>query len=355
MPLEPLLPDQARHTWETLVGNGLVRDAIQRALAEGRLPHGLLLHGPEHVGKMGFAVAIAKHLMAGQWPPESEEAHRTVAKIGRSSHPDILCLRPDMRAGKALQIKIDDVREVERLAPLSPIESPWKVVIIDGAERMNPQTANSLLKVLEEPPGHCKFLLVSHRRSSLLPTVISRCTSVRFGPVPSEELVPWLVESQGLERSQAELAARWSEGRPGAALALPLAEWESHLGEVSEAMERFIVGDFGGVFDTASRLLGVGKRSKTVEETPLSAALRWARLWLRDRLVATAAPGEPDLLTRGIAGATDDGWSISLLCTLGDEIERLWPLADRTIDAQLALESALTTVGAVRGKQAARP
>jgi DNA polymerase III delta' subunit len=355
MPLTPLPSDHARHTWETLVGNALARDSVRRAIDEGRLPHGLLFHGPEQIGKLGFAVATAKHLLAGAWPPETDEAKRTVEKIGRATHPDVLFVAPDVRAGKALQIKIEDIREIDRLAPLTPIEVDRRVVIIDQAERMNPNTANSLLKLLEEPPAHCVFLLTSHRRSALLPTILSRCTPLRLGPVRSEELAAWLVETQGLEQEQAQLAARWAEGRPGAALSLPLDQWEARLRTVDEIMAEFIACDFSGVFRTAARLLALGDGAKGSGETPLVAALRWTRLWLRDRLIAAVASEQTHLLAGRPGLAAAAGWTPELLCTLGDEIETLAPLAARPIDAHLALETALTYVGAAKGRAQISP
>ncbi len=357
MPVEPLPPEVARHTWDTLAGNGLVAEAVRRSIDERRLPHGLLFHGPAQLGKSGFAVATAKHLIAGAWPPPDDDTRRAVAKIERGTHPDIVHIRPDTRAGRATQIKIEDVREVENLAPLSPIESPWRVVIIDGADRMNPNTANALLKLLEEPPPHCVFILVAHRRAVLLPTVISRCTPLRFAPVPSDELERWLVERHGFDPDQARLAARWSEGRPGAALALPLDEWGERLRGVDAIMRAFRDHGYSGVFRAAADLLALGEAGKTDDETPLAAALRWTRMWLRDQLVAAVAPNHDHLLA-GRAEITPppagDAATLAFLCALGEEIERIAPLANRTVDGRLALETCLTNAGAARGKQTAR-
>lgn len=340
--------EHAKHTWETLAGNGIAQEAVRRALDERRLPHGLLLHGPAQVGKRGFAVALTKHLFAGSWPAEGDEALRTVRKIERATHPDVVFCCPDMRAGKALQIKVDDVREVERLSALTPIESDRRVVIFDQADRMNPSTANSLLKLLEEPPPHCVFLLLTERRASLLPTVRSRCTPIRLAPLPAEALAAWLMEAHGFAEGQAQLAARWSEGRPGAALSLPLEAWEAHLRAVDGVMGEFIAQDFRGVFRAAERLLAVGDAARTEGETPLTAALRWTRLWLRDRLIVETAPASPELLAGGPGVAQAPGWSADALCALGDELELLEPTADRSIDAVLALETALTKVGAAK-------
>jgi DNA polymerase-3 subunit delta' len=354
MPLEPLPPEHARESWDTLIGNAAIHESIQRSIVESRLPHGLLFHGPEQIGKAGFAVATAKHLFAGQWPPKTPEARRAVAKVERSSHPDLIYVRPDFRAGKATQIKIEDVREIERLAPVTPIEGVWRVVILDGADRMNPNTANSLLKLLEEPPPHCVFLLTASRRAALLPTILSRCTPLRLAPVPAEELAAWLVAKHGFERERARLAARWAEGRPGAALALPLEAWEKHLATVGDVLREFVARDYSAVFRAAAQLLALGEEARTPSESPLAAALRWMRLWLRDRLVVAAAPGHANLLARSAHSVTvaEDGWTLDLLCALGDEVESLWPLAERAIDAQLALETLLTNVGAAKGKRA---
>jgi DNA polymerase-3 subunit delta' len=269
--------------------------------------------------------------------------------MARSTHPDVSFVQPDMRAGRALQIKIEDVRELEHLAPLNPLEGAWRIIIVDGAERMNVSTANALLKLLEEPPAHCKFFLLANRKAALLPTIRSRLMPLRLAPVPSEELAAWLQRSQGLDAEQAQLAARWSEGRPGAALSLPLEEWESRLARVAGVMAAFSQGGYPDIFKTASDLLALGKDSAQEGETPLRAALRWLRLWLRDRLVTQVAPGADALLTRQGAGPPRDAWTTESLCALGDALETLAPYADRPIDAQLGLEQALTAAGAARG------
>lgn len=351
MPLEPLPPEHARHTWATLCGNAPIREAVVRSVAEGRMPHGLLFHGPEHVGKTGFAVAAAKTILAGGWPPASDEARRAVGKVERSTHPDLIYACPDVRAGRAPQIKIEDVREIERLAPLSPIEGAWRIVILDGADRMNPNTANALLKLLEEPPPHCALLLTAHRRASLLPTILSRCTPLRLAPVPTDELAAWLQGQHGFDADRARLAARWAEGRPGAALHFPLDAWDQHLARVDAVLGAFLQRGYGGVFRAAAELLALGEKARTGAEPPLAAALRWLRLWVRDQLVAATAPAQRGLLARGGA-VTADRWTLEQLCALGEEIERLAPLANRAIDAQLALETVLTRVGAASAKNA---
>lgn len=289
---------------------------------------------------MGFAVALTKHLMAGEWPPKGDEAKRTVGKLERSTHPDVTLVTPDVRAGRAMQIKVEDIRDLESIVPLTPIEAERRVVIIDQTERMNPSTANALLKMLEEPPAHCIFILIAHRRAALLPTVISRCTPLRLAPVPADELTAWLIQEHGIDPSQATLSSRWSEGRPGAALSLPLEEWEARLTGVNAIMTDFASQDFSGVFRSAESLMALGAEAQTPEETPLAAALRWLRIWLREMLVAMASPNAEHLQTWKPA-AIASGWTMDFLCALGDELEALGQYSSRAIDAQLALEECL--------------
>jgi hypothetical protein len=117
-------------------------------------------------------------------------------------------------------------------------------------------------------------------------------------------------------------------------------------------MARFITGDFSAVFRAAAELLKLGEASKSEGEAALAATLRWLRLWLRDRMVVAAAPGEHRLLAREAAAQSDgDGWTLETLSALGDEVERLWPYAERSIDGPLALETLLTRVGAARGRR----
>jgi len=196
-------------------------------LDEDRLAHGYLLTGPEHVGKGRLARDLAKAIEClGGRPPCG--ACRACRLIEEGRHPDVelvsvggLCDQADHDHGRdsSKDIKICQVRRVERMIVLSPFEGRARVIIIDPADALNAYAADALLKTLEEPPEHVQFILVARDAESLPETVVSRTRRVALGPVPGEEIRDELLR-RGVSAERAALLAQLSEGRIGWALDL---------------------------------------------------------------------------------------------------------------------------------------
>ncbi|HEU5048075.1 MAG TPA: DNA polymerase III subunit delta' [Rickettsiales bacterium] len=159
-----------------------------------RLPHALLITGQKGIGKATLAYRLAKFLLAYREdaggglfgdalpPPESLHIapdHPTARRVMSGSHPDLLVLEGD-------DIKIDQIRRVPEFLSYTPAESEWRVVIIDSAEAMNRNSANALLKTLEEPPSQAVILLISHNPGALLPTIRSRCRVLRISALDAQ-------------------------------------------------------------------------------------------------------------------------------------------------------------------------
>ena len=182
-----------------------------------RLPHALLLGGPNGVGKRRFARAVAHSLLCEQSTPanpcgQCRHCHFNLA----GTHPDLKVIEPE-EAGK--QIKVDQIRAIMDFIAQTAQQGGHKIVIIEPAEAMNVNAANALLKSLEEPTDDTIILLVSDAAGTLLPTIKSRCQLVDF-PVPQkQESLAWL-SSMLSEKEQAEQLLRDAGDRPLAALAL---------------------------------------------------------------------------------------------------------------------------------------
>jgi DNA polymerase III subunit delta' len=150
----------------------------------GRPSHAYLLHGPAGSGKRAVARAFAGALLADGVP--DEDAARAVReRAERGTHPDLTWVRP---SGTAEMLVSDIDEPVVAAATRTPFESTRRVFVIEGAERLNEQAANRLLKTLEEPPAYAHLLLVSDRREEVLATISSRCVHVRFD-APSPETI----------------------------------------------------------------------------------------------------------------------------------------------------------------------
>jgi DNA polymerase-3 subunit delta' len=231
--------DGAPHPRDTvqLFGQGTAEAAFLAALNAGRLPHAWLLTGPKGIGKASFAWRAARYLIAT--PPTTADAlfapppaetlaidpeHPVARRLRALSEPDLLLLRRawdhDRKRLKA-QLTVDEVRSIKGFFGLSS-DGARRVVIVDCADEMNPSAANALLKELEEPPKNTVMFLISHQPSGLLPTIRSRCRTLRLDPLGSDDLVAAL-DQAGLTLpgdASAEAIAALAEGSVGAAVQL---------------------------------------------------------------------------------------------------------------------------------------
>ena len=181
-----------------LFGQDAQLAAFREGLTTARMHHGWLLAGPAGVGKGSFARSAALRLLAetagpaidAPWPATPAD-HRIARLWDAGSHPDVMILERLYREKTkdfARNITIDQIRSLSRLFATSPTFSPWRVVIVDAADDMEPPAANAILKILEEPPANTLFFMVSHAPARLLPTIRSRCRRLRFAPLEGADM-----------------------------------------------------------------------------------------------------------------------------------------------------------------------
>lgn len=222
-----------------LVGQDRAVASFLDALHKGTPHHAWLLAGPRGVGKGTFArMAAARALAESAGPPPAasgialEEGHPTARLIEAGSHPDWRLLERQMnKTGTALarNISVDQVRSLGHLFEVTPSMSDRRTVIIDAADDMEAPAANALLKMLEEPPAHTLFFLVTHAPGRLLPTIRSRCRRLDFATLQEAEIAAIVRDRLPKARDPERLAAL-GQGSAGRAIAiaeqdlLPLAE-----------------------------------------------------------------------------------------------------------------------------------
>jgi DNA polymerase III subunit delta' len=206
----------------------------------GAMHHAWLLAGPRGVGKARFALDAAERVLAEAAGPAVDlpglnvpDDHPVGRLVTARSHPDFRFLeRIENKSGTALarNISVDQVRALGDLFAVTPALSPWRAVVIDSVDDLEPSAANALLKMLEEPPANCLFLLVSHVPGRLLPTIRSRCRRLDFQPLDDDAMTS-VLERELPELSAADRArllplARGSVGRALAYASLDLAPLE---------------------------------------------------------------------------------------------------------------------------------
>jgi len=167
-------------------------EKIQTSIQAGKIPHALLLIGPQGLGKKSFANAIAYDLFC-----ESKINQIACGKCGachllkNNSHPD---LKQVNLVDKKQSIGIDQIRALIEYVNLTPHSAKRKIIIIENAESMTVQASNSLLKTLEEPPPSAIIILVTNRPDRLLATIRSRCQTIEFSPPEIDLAESWLQE-----------------------------------------------------------------------------------------------------------------------------------------------------------------
>lgn len=224
-----------------LQGHEAAERELRRLFTAGRLPHAILLCGPRGIGKATLAYRLARFVLAGGGdamplaPPGPDGEGLAIAadsgvfrRVAAGGHADLLTVErgydPRRRRLRS-EILVDDTRQIAAFLRLTPAESGWRVVIVDGADEMNRNAANALLKILEEPPARSLLLLVAHSPGRLLPTIRSRCRRLPLAPLPAP-LVHRLVTTYRPELAEAAAAAVacLSAGSIGRALDLAAAD-----------------------------------------------------------------------------------------------------------------------------------
>jgi DNA polymerase III delta prime subunit len=370
----------SHHTFDTLWGLEPAKALVRRLVETGRLPHALLIHGADGLGKRSFAFAAAKLIistglrtrsasitapgvsrmqislddlqrsddlfgggdddlfgaleeekpaapppppapeqrrdpapltsLANQQPAEQPEpAPRSLAidprvdKLISKSYPmeydkddrplmlghvDLNVIEP---IGRSRSIKVEQIRMLQDMAWVPPLEGETRVILIFGADTITVSAANSILKILEEPPSYLVMILVTDNFHRVMETIRSRCSVVACQPMARPALVTKLIEEEKVDPAVAKVAAAIAEGRPGRALTLLADGLLKQRQEVFEA--RLAVDRTGpeALPAAAARALAAGGGLAPASLLLLALA--------RDRMVRQVAESREELLVNG--------------------------------------------------------
>jgi DNA polymerase-3 subunit delta' len=275
------------------------KKVLLRQIAQERVSHAYLFVGPEGTGKTTVALSLAQALNCLDNKPEGCGACTSCTKIARFTHPDVRLLfavpskvseedyrqllndRADnpileLTFAKKSSISIAHMREIKEEISLGLFEGTWKTVIIREAEQMTLEAANSLLKVLEEPRERTTLILTSCRPQALLPTVRSRCQTVRFLPLSASSVKEILLRHADIDHAQAELAAAFAQGSVSFAARL--------VGEDIGGERELAIQAFGGVKPKAT---AIRELAGAKDRALFDRVVRFALGWYRDLLLIT--------------------------------------------------------------------
>ena len=224
-----------------LLGNERNKQILQRLLRRGDLGFTLIFAGPGGIGKRQFALTFAKAANC-QNPPEinddSCDQCPACQRIQTSTYSDVITIQPD-----GTYIKIAQTRELTNDVQVRPREGRQRFFLIDEADRLREEAANSLLKTLEEPPTTSTIILLTSRPDALLPTIRSRAQRLNFAPLATNEMEKYLASNFQFSAPDAKLLAQLSGGRIGQAAAIDLTEYRRERRELMELLDLLAAGN----------------------------------------------------------------------------------------------------------------
>jgi DNA polymerase-3 subunit delta' len=226
----------AVHPRETtdLFGHRDAELALLNAYRSGRMPHAWLIGGAQGIGKATLAYRMARFALAHRDPGAADVQRAQTLFVDRSeavarqvaagSHGGLLTLERSLNDKGVMRsvITVDETRETISFFGSTAAVEGWRVCIVDTVDELNPNAANALLKVLEEPPQRSLFLLVSHAPARVLPTIISRCRKLPLRPLATSDVIAATAAAANIARDDPALAqaAGAAEGSVARALTL---------------------------------------------------------------------------------------------------------------------------------------
>lgn len=230
-----------------------VRDFLARAVKSGRASHAYLFLGAPGSGKLDAAWALAQALLCAEEAiPGACAACDDCVRVARRTHPDVHYYAPESATGYLIAQTRDLLEDVA----LSPIRAKRKVYIIDRAEQLRANTANALLKTLEEPPESVTFILLGTSSDVMLPTIVSRCQCVPFRPLSTDESTTAVARATGLPPARCRMAVAVAGSPARAVEFLKSADRQAARRAMVRAVDALAHADEADILASAKELMG---------------------------------------------------------------------------------------------------
>lgn len=292
-----------RHVYD-FFGHSEVEQDLLDAYRTGRLPQSIILAGPEGIGKATLAWRFARFLFAHPEPalPAVRNAtslavaqdHPVCHRIESLGHGDLSLLRREWNADTKkhrTEIRVDDVRVAIEMFHQASAEGGWRICIVDSADDLNRNSANALLKIIEEPPDRSLFIFVSHLPGRILPTIRSRSRLIRMQPLDVEDVTRAILaigedfEGQG-ERIRD--AAELSEGSVRQTIRLLDTEGQALSSEIDNILQALPRIEWSAIHRLSDRVSG----STPTALDDFAATIETIQDWLAAQVRAGAAAGQ---------------------------------------------------------------
>ena len=261
-----------------ILGHEQIIEHLQNAIKLQKVSHAYILDGEEGAGKNMLARAFAQTLQCERGGTEPCGECHSCKQAMSGNQPDIITVTHE----KPTSIGVEDIRgQLCGDIQIKPYSSPYKIYIVDEAEKMTVQAQNALLKTIEEPPAYGVIMLLTTNADAFLPTILSRCVTLKLRPVKNEIIRPYLMEKYHIPDYQAEVCTAFARGNVGKAERLAqseqFAELKSHLLHLLRHLRDMEVYE-----------LTEAVRSVSEYKTEINDYLDLMALWFRDVLLFKA-------------------------------------------------------------------
>ena len=261
-----------------IIGHEQIIEHLQNAIRLNKVSHAYILDGEEGSGKMLLASAFAQTLQCEQGGTEPCGKCHSCIQVESRNQPDIIRVTHE----KPGSIGVDDIRD--QLCSdilIRPYSSPWKIYIVDEAEKMTVQAQNALLKTIEEPPAYGIVLLLTENSEAFLPTILSRCVTLKLRPVKDEQIRKYLMEELHVPDYQAEVCTAFARGNVGKAKRLAESD---HFQELKDQVVHLLrhLNDME-IYEITDAVRRAGEYKADIEDY-----LDLMALWYRDVLLFKA-------------------------------------------------------------------
>lgn len=271
--------DMAETSWNDVVGQRQLTDNLKNALKYKKISHAYLIQGEKLSGKMMTADLFARALQC-----EAEEGIkpcnqcRSCRQAINGNHPDIIYVEHE----KPNVISVDNIRQqINGDIAIKPYSGPYKIYIMDEAEKMNVQAQNALLKTLEEPPEYAVLLLLAARAEAMLQTILSRCVVLNIKPVPDDMIKKHLMSKVQIPDYRASVCASFARGNVGRAIELA-------SNEEFDRMKSSVIGMMKHIYDMEINQIAAEVKKITEEKFDTNDYLDLCFIWFRDVLLYKA-------------------------------------------------------------------
>ena len=258
-----------------ILGHEQIKDHFRNAVQTGKVSHAYILSGEAGMGRKSLANAFALNLLCEKGLPDPCMQCHACKQVLAGSHPDLIYVTHE----KPASIGVDDIREqINDTILVRPYSSYYKIYIVDEAEKMTVQAQNALLKTIEEPPSYAVILLLTTNPDAFLPTILSRCVQLKLKPLKDVVVKEYLIQSLGVEESQAEIYAAFARGNLGKAIHLAESEdFKRMYDEILHMLKHLKEADISELLDYIHKL--------REENLDIYSCLDFMQMWYRDVLM----------------------------------------------------------------------